>query len=140
MVNINVKGKQGEREAIKFLQPIVSSIYEQLNLEAPTLERNLVQTRCGGYDIIGLDWMALEIKRHETLNISSYWNQVTAAAKEGQEPVVMFRQNRKQWRFVVRGWMHTGGDGHFPCRCEITKDDFVKWITARIVYHLDKEV
>ena len=52
------KGKSAERELAKLLG-------DHLGLE---LSRNLDQTRDGGYDLIGLPGIALEVKRCERLN------------------------------------------------------------------------
>jgi hypothetical protein len=63
------------------------------------MERNLVQTREGGYDLLGLDWLALEVKRQENLQVSTWWKQTVKQAKPGQTPFLMYRQNRGRWKF-----------------------------------------
>lgn len=128
------KGKEGERQAIKFLQPTVNLVYEKLSQQAPQLYRNQNQSALGGYDIDGLDWLALEIKRQEDLNINAWWKQVNKACKEGQTPVLMFRQNRKAWRFITNVWLHTGGAGHIKVRAELNKDDFLQWFHDKCTY------
>lgn len=93
MVKAIDKGKNGEREAAAWLQ-------EHLQLEVlPT--RNLDQTREGGYDLLGLQPFAVEVKRCETLSLVAWWRQVKEATPHGMCPIVMFRQNRKQWRFLL---------------------------------------
>lgn len=138
MVNVVTKGKAGEREAVKFLQPIIDEVAEALGIEAPQLFRNQNQSALGGYDIDGLEWLALEIKRQEQLNLNKWWEQVNRACKSGQIPVVMFRQNRKQWRFLVNGYFHTGGEGFTVLRCEINKEDFIEWFKIRLAHELTK--
>lgn len=97
------KGITGEREIINILQPIVDNIYETLapNLNKPLLERNQNQTNKGGYDIIGLDWLGIEIKRQETLQLDSWWKQTVCACKKNELPVLIFRQSRKDWKVIT---------------------------------------
>lgn len=139
MVHVVNKGKAGEREAIKFIQPTIDKVYEMMGVDAVQLYRNQNQSALGGYDIDGLPWIALEIKRQETLNLNAWWAQVNKAAREGQVPVVMFRQNRKQWRFLIPAWLHTGGKGHMEVRAEITKEAFLEWFEERLIYEIKKE-
>lgn len=95
------KGKSGEREAIKLIQPLVDEIYNEHGLEPPRLQRNTLQSDNGGYDIVGLPWLALEVKRQETLAIPQWWRQTIKQSKPWQLPVLMFRQNNKKWRFIT---------------------------------------
>lgn len=137
-IHVVNKGKQGERDAIKFLQPIVDRVYSELQQVAPQLFRNQNQSALGGYDIDGLPWLALEIKRQEQLNLNAWWNQVLKACGHSQTPVVMFRQNRKQWRFLTWGYLHTGGSGHMRARVELTKEDFLQWFYNKCQYEAVK--
>ena len=66
------KGKRGEREVVKLLQPVVNEVYESLGLEPPLLERNLMQSHKGGCDLAGLDWLALEVKYQEQQQMTSW--------------------------------------------------------------------
>ena len=95
MVHSLNKGKSGEREAAKWLQT-------SFGLELPPI-RNLEQTRSGGHDLVGFDPFCIEVKRCETLSLTNWWLQVLEASKEvhGSIPVVMFRQNRKKWEFLI---------------------------------------
>lgn len=101
-VNGRNKGKAGEREAIGVLQPIVDRVYSSLGFESPVLERNLSQTRGGGYDLQGLPWLAVEVKRQESIQVNQWWNQTLRQAQEGQVPLLMWRVNRKPWNFRTR--------------------------------------
>ncbi|QQM14133.1 putative holiday junction resolvase [Vibrio phage pVco-14] len=139
MVHVVNKGKAGEREAIKFIQPTIDKVYQMMGVDAVQLYRNQNQSALGGYDIDGLPWLALEIKRQEQLNLNKWWEQVNRAKRDGQVPVVMFRQNRKQWRFLIPAWLHTGGQGHMEVRAEITKEAFLEWFEQRLIYEIRKE-
>lgn len=98
------KGARGEREVIDLLQPIVDNAYRAVGKEPPRLQRtSSTQADGGGCDVCGLDWLALEVKRCETLQLDAWWRQCLAQAKPGQLPVLVYRQNSRQWR--VRLWL-----------------------------------
>lgn len=115
------KGQRGEREAAALLMGWSKEVVEYLRSEGRTvadveLVRNLMQTRAGGYDIEGLDWMALEVKRQETLNVSGWWKQTLEqagldASGKPQVPVLMWRQNGGKWQFKVRQSIVISGIG-----------------------------
>lgn len=94
MVHALNKGKAGEREFCKWLKD---------NLDIDTT-RNLDQAREGGADVTTDDFL-FEVKRRETLDLQSWWNQVAKAHKQTRNqhliPVVCYRQNRKQWQFLI---------------------------------------
>lgn len=133
-IHVLNKGKAGEREVVKLLQPVVDEVYGRLLMDAPQLHRNQNQSALGGYDIDGLPWIALEVKRQEQLSINAWWKQVNKAARPGQEPIVIFRQNRKKWRILMNVWLHTGGTGHTKVRAEVSLDDFMMWFKERLQY------
>ncbi|MFW0778550.1 MAG: hypothetical protein ACN2B6_12615 [Rickettsiales bacterium] len=139
MVHVVNKGKVGEREVVKLLQPTVNEVYEGLGMQAPELHRNQNQSALGGYDIDGLPWLALEVKRQEQLSLNKWWAQVLKAAREGQTPVVLFRQNRKKWRVLTWVWLHTGGRGHMRVRAELTLEDFMDWFREKLKYEAARE-
>lgn len=93
MVNIRSKGAAGERELADWL-------YMHLPLrEKP--ERNLDQVRSGGGDLLVPPFL-FECKRHENLDLQSWWIQAkTAANKAELLPCVAFRQNKKKWEFLL---------------------------------------
>lgn len=94
------KGARGEREAIALLATWLMEVTPD---RCPELKRNLMQSREGGHDLVGLDWLAIEVKRHETLQISGWWRQtVDQAQKQNALPFLMYRQNRTAWRFRVQ--------------------------------------
>lgn len=101
-VHARNKGKRGEREALELIQSWVTPVYESAGIPAPTIERNLMQSRDGGFDLVGVDWLALEVKRQEQVLIGAWWKQALRQAKNGQVPVLMWRGNRQPWRFRIR--------------------------------------
>lgn len=98
------KGQRGEREFAttleKWSQPVLAAIGGDA---AVMMRRNLQQSREGGHDLVGLDWLAVEVKRHETLSLPAWWRQtVDQAGRIGGIPFLAYRQNRSPWRFRVR--------------------------------------
>ena len=85
------KGANAEREVAKL-------IFEGTGVE---VVRNLEQTRGGGYDLVGIDFLAIEVKRQETLCLPAWWRQTLKQAGNDKIPVLVYRQNRKPWTWVV---------------------------------------
>lgn len=92
------KGKRGEREIVNALQPIVDRVYTNAGLEPPVVKRNTMQSDGGGFDLHGLDWMAVEVKFQETLNVNTWWKQTVQQAGTGQESILVYRKSRTPWR------------------------------------------
>ncbi len=110
-INARAKGASGEREFCDWLLH-----HFDIEIEDKP-ERNLEQVRSGGADIIYPPF-AFEIKRVEELAHGKWWAQVNTAIKDkkgpafGLEPVVAFRQNRKEWEFLIGAW-HIGAPHGF---------------------------
>ena len=94
-INGRNKGAAGEREAAKWLQ-------SKFNLQN-TPQRNLEQTRSGGHDLTGFEPFLVEVKRQEVISLRKWWVQAVTSSKniEGSIPIVMYRQNRRPWRFLI---------------------------------------
>jgi hypothetical protein len=90
-INARNKGKAGESEWINRYQPFFPD----------QLKRNLLQVREGGADISGCEPFQIEIKRCEKLEHPKWWRQVMAAVSGEEIPVVAFRQNHKEWRYLL---------------------------------------
>lgn len=54
-------------------------------------------------DIKGIEGLHIECKRHEKLEINKWYEQAAGDAERMQDgrPVVIFRQNRRQWMIVL---------------------------------------
>ena len=54
-------------------------------------------------DITGISGLHIECKRHERLEINKWYEQAAADAERMQDgkPVVIFRQNRRQWMIAL---------------------------------------
>lgn len=139
------KGQRAEREIVKLLQPVVIAVWNELGREgaAPALERNLMQSHKGGHDLIGLDWLALEVKHQEQFVLSSWWRQAKTQAEEAEakihrpvEPVLFYRRNNIPWRVVMFGYLDAGSAGRVRCPVDITPDAFLAWFRLRLAQEL----
>jgi hypothetical protein len=102
------KGSAGEREAADLLRGWALAAGFEVE---PT--RNLEQVRSGGYDLNGVPGLGIEVKRVEALNVTGWWKQATRQAdQDGTTPVLMWRQNRRPWRFKARVWAAV----YSPCK------------------------
>lgn len=125
-LNAKTKGAAGEREFCDYL-------HKTFGLEQKP-ERNLEQVRSGGCDVICFPF-AFEVKRREQLMFGDWWNQVTDAVTKdpsssahGLIPVVAFRQNKKEWEFLIGG-NHIGVPFGF---IHINKYVFNKWVKNKL--------
>ena len=130
----NSKGKRGEREAVKVLQPVIDKVFNDRGLEIPKLFRNQNQSALGGYDIDGIDWLALEVKRQETLNLNKWWEQTLSQTSMEQIPVLMYRQNNKKWKVQMYGYLEVGEGRRVKTKVEITIEAFLIFICLVLFY------
>lgn len=82
------KGATGERTIVNMLK----------EHGFPDAMRNHAQTAIGGYDIIGVEPFAIEVKKHKKLSINTWWKQTTEQAKDGDIPVLIYHlANTSRW-------------------------------------------
>ena len=144
-VNIRTKGAGAEREIADLLNGVIYLIYQERKLPypaTPIVQRNQNQSAVGGADLVGTFGYAVEVKRHETLNINTWWAQCTkSAANISQEPVLIFRQSREKWRVILNVYVQAPGANVFTAmRAEIGISDFLGLFRQCVVRHLDKSV
>ena len=112
------KGKGGEREACYWLSSILGEEFD--------IKRALGQARDSGADILSIPGLVIEVKRQETLNLNGWWWQVCRAADaKGDVPVLMYRQNKRKWRFCIPGYLLLVG---MPGRIELEEAEFAYWL------------
>ena len=86
------KGRSGEQELARILR-------DRLGLD---IIRNQNQTAIGGHDLDGIPGVAIEVKRCAKLTLPAWWRQaVRQAEKSKQVPVLAYRIDRGQWKFVM---------------------------------------
>lgn len=129
------KGKRGEREIVKLLQPVVNEVYEEFGLEPPLIERNLMQSNRGGYDLVGVDWVGLEVKLQEQENVSSWWKQCKEQCNEKQEPVLFYRRNRVAWKVQMFGYL-VAGEQRVRAPVVISVEAFLAYFRIRLKLEL----
>jgi len=132
------KGARAERAAIDLLQPIVDKIYRHAGYKEeliPTLQRNTLQSDKGGFDVVGLNWLALEIKHQETLHLDHWWVQCIEQSKSIREPVLMYKQNRVKWRVRMLGRLPIG-DQFTQAVVDISLDHFLEYFESRVGYEV----
>jgi hypothetical protein len=106
MVNPRDKGQRGEREAYHMLNGLVVQVLKELGRPeseitkaASAIQRNQNQSAVGGNDLTNTFGLSIEIKRQENLQVPAWWRQTIAAAeRNGEVPVLLYRQNNKAWR------------------------------------------
>lgn len=142
------KGQRAERQVVQLLQPVVNEVYAKLGCpvdQIPMLQRNTIQAHKGGYDIVGLEWMALEVKHQEKLQVAEWWNQTIRQAKNGAEPVLFYKSNGLRFRVVMYGQVEIQGtmsrkeEGRprrVRCPVEISTDAFLIYFYERILAEL----
>lgn len=120
------KGATAEREGADLLMGWAWEVGYQID---PC--RNLEQVRSGGYDLNGVHGLGIEVKRVETLSVSTWWKQATRQADaDGSIPFLMYRQNRKKWQFRVRmtaAFYATEASGVVILDADLDYDEAKKW-------------
>lgn len=130
------KGKRAEREVISILQPYVDTIYRDAGIHPPKLQRNTIQADDGGCDLVGLEWLSLEVKHQEKLHLNQWWQQTVVQAYRGGKsrvPVLWYKQNNVAWRVRMPGL--AGGErdnSWFGCVVDIRVDDFLQYFDAKL--------
>jgi hypothetical protein len=139
------KGARCEREVIKLLQPVVNEVWTQVfgervgEWEIPKLQRNTLQSDEGGFDIVGLQWLALEVKHQEKLQVEKWWEQTVKQAKGKLEPVLWYKQNNVKFRVRIWGsiFVHSDG-GHIHEVIEMSVESFLVYFEKRLRSELEK--
>ena len=131
------KGKRGEREAAKLLHGWLSNA----GIIDADIQRNLAQTRSGGFDLEGLPWLTVEVKRAESLRAGEWWRQTKAQAKNaGRKPMLMFRANRRPWRFRTTADVLIGeGRECVTVDIDLDADQARFWLIAETLARQDRE-
>ncbi len=123
------KGASGEREVKIILRSILQPVYLHHNVALPEFERNLEQSRDGGYDLKGLEWLAIEVKRQERSNLTAWWEQTLKQCGENQIPLLLHRANHQPWRARLRvPVVITGWDDAVLLTVDMERHDFDYWL------------
>lgn len=136
-----MKGKRAEREIVKLLQPIIDKVYGEAGIignDFPVLQRNTLQSDKGGYDIVGLDWLAIEVKHQEQLSINTWWQQTLKQTKSGQMPTLFYRKNNVKWKVVIitGAWL---GQGYMAVRSTLDLEEYLEFFERRLRWEVSME-
>lgn len=137
-INVRTKGQTGEREVADMLNFIIYKAMQRAGrpeaecLKAMTsVQRNQNQSAVGGNDLTNCLGLSIEVKRQETLSVPAWWKQtVAAAARNNEVPVLMYRQNRKQWHVRLPILIQMPGQvvqGSMTAVGEVDIDTFKAW-------------
>lgn len=149
-INSRAKGQRAERAVATALNPILGDVCIRAGIPPLKLHRNLVQTRSGGFDLDGLDWIAIEIKHHQEIKskINGWWQQTLRQAgpvedsngvvKYTREPVLIYKANGSRWhvRMFVRAEIAPGKRLRIPA--DIAWEDFLVWFEMRAMVEARK--
>ena len=138
------KGARAERQVVQLLQPVVNRVYAAVGLpdeHTPLLMRNSLQSRNSEstphFDLIGLDWIALEVKHQETLNLSQWWAQCLRQAGTSKVPVLIYKQNNIAFRVMMYGYL-PAKERSVKCPVVVSMDDFLVYFENRLLLELMK--
>lgn len=143
------KGKRGERMVIDWLQPIVDEVCDSLGLKHVLLQRNTVQSDRGGSDIVGLNWLAAEVKNCESqgpANLDKWWEQTRSQAQNWSThdrqltPVLFYTSNHRPIRVRMMGalWCEHGASIFATSLVDVSAEDFERYFRLRIVMEFQK--
>lgn len=143
------KGKRAERSVASELNPILDRVCGRLGVDPVALKRNLSQTQRGGFDLEGLDWIAIEIKHHKQVSLGSWWAQCCQQAgcetdghpivgRIHREPVLIWKQHGGKWnvRMLVRLEIEPGR--RLRVVGDISWQAFLWWFERRAEVELKK--
>lgn len=137
MINARSKGATGERELAALLEGWARECGVTVNLS-----RNLEQARNGGYDLVGISTLAIEVKRVQVLAVDTWWKQALRQAKgQGLIPFLAYRQNNKPWAFRVRvqAAHHCAGLTHYhACDADLGLTEGKQWFQYHV--HVNREL
>lgn len=134
-IDIRAKGQNGEREVCDILNYIVYQAMKDCQFPEDqclkgltSVQRNQNQSAVGGNDLTNTFGLSIEIKRQEALAVNAWWQQCVAAAdRNGEVPVLMYRQNRKPWHVVTYAWIQLPDGKQMQSRVEFDIDSFKAW-------------
>lgn len=89
-INSRDKGANGERELARLIRE-----------RGYDVRRGQQYNGLEGEDVVGLDYIHIEVKRVEQLNIDKAMEQAIRDSKNNQIPAVFHRKNHKKWKVTL---------------------------------------
>lgn len=139
------KGKRGERMVIDWLQPIVDEVCVQLGVKQVLLQRNTVQSDRGGSDIVGLPWLAAEVKNCESngpAQLDKWWDQTEQQARDWSTqtqmltPVLFYTSNHRPIRVRMKGalWCEHVHTIYGAALVDVSAEAFENYFRMRLLH------
>ena len=129
------KGAKSEREAARLIQGWLNAA----GIAGADMRRNVDQAPSGGFDLLGLPWLAVEVKRVESALQGQWWRQAVAQGeREGRKPVLMYRRNRQPWRFRTTAAVIVGDNSErVTVDIDLDAEQARKWLLAEVAANLE---
>ena len=89
-INSKKKGAKGERE-----------LASKLRDYGYDCRRGQQYNGIEGEDVVGLDYIHIEVKRVQALNLDEAMEQAKRDSKDNQMPAVFHRKNNKKWKVTM---------------------------------------
>lgn len=87
-----------------------------------------MQSMVGGHDLLGTPGIAVEVKRHETLQLDKWWEQTSRQAESVHKiPVLIYRKSHARWRVRLMGAAGCGDYLLQPILVDIDILTFLDW-------------
>lgn len=122
------KGARGERE----VKDLYNALFERIGYNVAMQRNSSGQADGGGYDLVGLQYLAIEVKWQETNYSKAWWSQCIAQCKEGQIPVLWYRRSRMPWRIRQWGLALPAQNGSTTVQIELSVEDHLRWLEEKI--------
>lgn len=143
-INSRSKGQRGERAVAELLNVIIANLCIRLSImPIPKLSRNLVQTQNGGHDLVGLDWLAIEVKWYAEIksHLPRWWAQCLRQAEAVKaEPILIYKANGSKWQVRMWGRLEIEPGRRLRVPVDISWDDFAVWFEKRCEVELKKKI
>ena len=112
-INSKQKGAKGERE-----------LANKLKEYGYNCRRGQQYNGLEGEDVVGLDYIHIESKRVERLDLGSAMYQAKKDAKENQLPAVFHRRNREPWKVTMEldNWIKLYNEYYSSMKLKERKD------------------
>lgn len=134
------KGKRAERAIAVLLRQIIEAVCLRFSVPVIELRRNLKQSQIGGFDLDGIDWIAIEIKHHAKPAFSSWWAQTLHQAGTDREPILIYKIHGTQWRVRMWGRLEVEPGRRLRTCVDIDWEAFAIWFEKRLEVEVKKSV
>jgi len=101
-----------------------------------------VQTQNGGHDLVGLDWIAIEVKWYREIkaHLPRWWAQTLRQAEAvNAEPVLIYKANGSKWAVRMWGRLEIEKGRRLRAPVDISMDDFLVWFEKRLEVEIAKK-